>query len=296
MEDRKVKRLVRIYGSDGIAIYITVVCDIYRMNGYYVSDDDDYCEDVGIILNLTKKRVREILTYCCEAGLFHKGMWLTKKVYTSLSIQDRYRDICKRSRNCIRQDLLLLSETDEITATSDVSVPETPVVAAETSTKEKRKEKESKEEEKEPSSQSSLSFSPEVEAFAKELGTYFNTTFGNRLPYLTRVTPQRVSAIAILEKEFGRDVIFDMFRKLEESPFLLGENERCWRVDFDWLFRPDNFIKVLEGKFLKLTINKKQDGKNDRNAGEASASERAAELRRMAADAIRRDLDKGPLR
>lgn len=296
LENRKVKRLVRTYGSDGIAVYITVVCDIYRVNGYYLSEDKDYCEDVGLILNLPEKRVREILNYCCESGLFDEGLWLTKKVYTSLWIQDHYRDICKRSRNCIHPELLLLSEMDEIVTDQVVSVPETPVFATETPTKEKKKEKESKKEEKEPSSLSSLSFSPEMEAFAKELGTYFNTTFGNRLPYLTRVTPQRVSAIAILEKEFGRDVIFDMFRKLEESPFLWGENERCWRVDFDWLFRPDNFIKVLEGKFLKLTTNKKQNGKNDRNAGEASASERAAELRRMAADAIRRDLDKETLR
>lgn len=295
-ENRKVKRLVRIYGSDGIAIYITVVCDIYRVNGYYVSDDDDYCEDVGLTLNLPQERVRKILTYCCEAGLFDEGLWLSKKVYTSLWIQDRYRDICKRSRNCIRQDLLILPKTDEIAAESAVSVSEIPVFATETSTNRKKKEKELKEEEKKTSSLSSLSVSSEVEVFAGELEKYFNATFGNRLPYLTRLTPQRMSAIGLLEKEFGRDVIFRMFENLQESPFLLGENERCWRVDFDWLLRPENFIKVLEGKFIKQTKEKTIHEKIDGNARGASASERAAELQRMAADAIRRDLDKGTVR
>lgn len=58
-----------------------------------------------------------------------------------------------------------------------------------------------KEEEKEASSLSSLPFSLEVEAFAKELGTYFNTTFGNRYgnveEFMQRFSPTLQLRVAV---------------------------------------------------------------------------------------------------
>lgn len=36
-----------------------------------------------------------------------------------------------------------------------------------------------------------------------------------------------------------------------DSPFLLGENSKSWQADLEWLVRPRNFAKVLDGKYLK---------------------------------------------
>lgn len=36
-----------------------------------------------------------------------------------------------------------------------------------------------------------------------------------------------------------------------DSPFLLGENGKSWQADLEWLVRPRNFAKVLDGKYLK---------------------------------------------
>ena len=46
-------------------------------------------------------------------------------------------------------------------------------------------------------------------------------------------------------------VILDAIPKYS---FLLGENDRKWSIDFDWLIKNDtNYVKVLEGKYSKTT-------------------------------------------
>lgn len=58
------------------------------------------------------------------------------------------------------------------------------------------------------------------------------------------------------EKEFDLDMIFE---KIRQSKFLLGENDRGWKVDFDFVFcSKTKYLKILEGKY---------DGTNKNNGG-----------------------------
>jgi phage replication O-like protein O len=41
------------------------------------------------------------------------------------------------------------------------------------------------------------------------------------------------------------------FGCVKASPFLLGENDRQFRVDLEWLIAPRNMPKVLEGKYVR---------------------------------------------
>ncbi len=41
----------------------------------------------------------------------------------------------------------------------------------------------------------------------------------------------------------------DFFGKVSRSPFLCGVNDRSWTADIDWLLKPANFQKVIEGKY-----------------------------------------------
>ena len=56
--------------------------------------------------------------------------------------------------------------------------------------------------------------------------------------------------------EFGLSKITEVLRFAGESDFLNGKNDRAWRADFEWLMRPENFIKVLEGKYQNKTVEK----------------------------------------
>lgn len=50
-------------------------------------------------------------------------------------------------------------------------------------------------------------------------------------------------------KEFGEDKVLESISNIAKSKFLKGENDRGWIITFDWLVRPNNFIKVLEGNY-----------------------------------------------
>lgn len=54
--------------------------------------------------------------------------------------------------------------------------------------------------------------------------------------------------------------IRDLGKHIKESAFLRGQNDRGWRIDFDWILENDkNYLKVMEGKYN----NKKHDKSHD---------------------------------
>ena len=52
-------------------------------------------------------------------------------------------------------------------------------------------------------------------------------------------------------REYGVDAVLQAIAKVRDSPFLKGQNSRNWVITFDWLIKPNNFIKVLEGNYDK---------------------------------------------
>ena len=52
--------------------------------------------------------------------------------------------------------------------------------------------------------------------------------------------------------EFGDQQIIKMLKKASKSYFLNGSDDNTWRANFDWLFRQDNFIKVIEGNYDEI--------------------------------------------
>lgn len=51
-------------------------------------------------------------------------------------------------------------------------------------------------------------------------------------------------------KEYSLDEVIEAIRSIRESTFLQGQNKRNWTITFDWLVRPNNFIKVLERNYI----------------------------------------------
>ncbi len=52
-------------------------------------------------------------------------------------------------------------------------------------------------------------------------------------------------------REYGVDAVLEAIAKVRDSPFLKGQNSGNWVITFDWLIKPNNFIKVLEGNYDK---------------------------------------------
>ena len=65
----------------------------------------------------------------------------------------------------------------------------------------------------------------------------------------------RVTEMGGVEK--AMETIEKLFRKVSESNFLNGDNDRSWKASFDWLFENDkNWVKVMEGNY----DNREQNG------------------------------------
>ncbi|MCP4049887.1 MAG: hypothetical protein GY730_04190 [bacterium] len=79
----------------------------------------------------------------------------------------------------------------------------------------------------------------------------------NRLGTIRKLNAHRKKAIKarLGEPEFD---IGEVFSKIEKSAFLLGENDRGWKADFDFVFcSSKNWLKIVEGKYQAASNRKK---------------------------------------
>lgn len=97
-QDIKVKRLKKRYGCEGYALYQYALNEIYRVEGCWIEFSEDELFDASEYWGIEEGRVKEIIHYCAEIGLFDTELWEKRGVLTARSIQSRYLDMCKRSK------------------------------------------------------------------------------------------------------------------------------------------------------------------------------------------------------
>ena len=61
-------------------------------------------------------------------------------------------------------------------------------------------------------------------------------------------------------KQYGIAEVLKAIQSIKHSDFLQGKNNRGWSATFDWFVRPNNFIKVMDGNYIK---NDKPNNKNE---------------------------------
>lgn len=71
----------------------------------------------------------------------------------------------------------------------------------------------------------------------------------NNLPTVKKLTVKRKSAINARVNEYNLLEVGNVFKLVRDSAFLNGESDLSWQADFDWIMNPNNFIKILEGKY-----------------------------------------------
>ena len=88
------------------------------------------------------------------------------------------------------------------------------------------------------------------EDFCKKVFSFFNETVKEkRIPSISKITEKRKSAVLARAHEYGDDAVFTVIRNAADSIFLNGGGNKNFLADFDWMFRPNNFPKVLEGNY-----------------------------------------------
>ena len=84
------------------------------------------------------------------------------------------------------------------------------------------------------------------------------------LPKVLKLSDSRKKAIKARLNDFGLEEIKRAFTLTEQSDFLKGNNATGWQAGFDWLMKPANLTKVLEGNYE----NKHKAGKPGSMFGE----------------------------
>nr|WP_279222276.1 phage replisome organizer N-terminal domain-containing protein [Anaerophilus nitritogenes] len=72
-------------------------------------------------------------------------------------------------------------------------------------------------------------------------------------------------------KDYSLEKVILAIENIEGSAFLKGQNDRGWIITFDWLIKPNNFVKVLEGNYkdkeIKNNANSNKSKQQSKNNG-----------------------------
>ena len=161
---------------------------------------------------------------------------------------------------------------------------------------EPKKEEINKEEKKDSieltnvSSLSTTSVDAAADVDWKKFLDFFNATVnGSQIPKIRTITEERKKFIRARVKEFGKNALATAIQKAAASDFLNGCGNKAFVASFDWIFRPTNFPKVLEGNYDNKNLdhaNRRDNGKTQRDIDRERRDREAAELMSRLAEGL----------
>lgn len=247
------------YGSDGVLMYQHLLCEIYKQS-YYLSVDDDYIAIHSAMMGIKENLTRQLVNFLVHRGVFYKPLWDSDKVLTSEDIQRQYQKSkkgCKRNiivdrklwllKNFETESFIKVYPDDDYSEkkddyserNNDISVNYTQNKIKESKIKEKK-----------------IKQIPNPELCSKIIYLYNYICLD--LPEV-QLTDSRASAVqSLLSQTFNsrQITLSDMataFKLVQKSSFLTGKASGSFAATFDWIVRYENFIKIMEQKYSKLS-------------------------------------------
>ena len=96
LSDLKIKKIIRAYGAQAVAVVMSVLTTIYRDNGYFATYDDDLIFIVADELKLEDSYVKNVIEKLIEVDFLNKEQKEKNNILTSIGIQERYLKACER--------------------------------------------------------------------------------------------------------------------------------------------------------------------------------------------------------
>ena len=94
--DLKIKKIIRAYGAQAVAVVMSVLTTIYRDNGYFATYDDDLIFIIADELKLEDSYVKNVIEKLIEVDFLNKEQKEKNNILTSIGIQERYLKACER--------------------------------------------------------------------------------------------------------------------------------------------------------------------------------------------------------
>lgn len=263
--DKKIKRLRAKFGTDGIAVYMYLLCEVYR-SGYYIEYDEDLILDISDELNISENETTQIMNYLFSRSLLQlleSKLAIPVKVLTAASIQRRYQSAKKGGKKDIEVEaefwVLNENETESFIKVhsvlgfsenndsfSEKNTDKSENYDSKESKVKKSKEKYSKGEYHPVTDKPSQPPDPSI-GINDILNLYHDIC--KSFPVVKAMSDARKKCINARLRNYKPEDFETVFRKAEASDFLKGKNNRNWSATFDWLMKDANFAKVLDGNY-----------------------------------------------
>lgn len=257
-DDERIDTLVDSQGWTGFSIYFYLCQKGYATSGYFYRWD--YANSATTARKMgggiKSDTVKQVVSLCLRNGLFDKRLFDREGILTNKNMQERYMiAVEKRSeRGRTVNPKYWLLDSDEtkpyiVIPENNHSLSENTQNLPENTTK-KSKAKESK------VKNTYLSAGADGDACAKDecdkidyrsIVDLFNTVCVS-LPKVKQLTDNRRKQIRNAYQQLNGD-FKDFFESVEQSDFLTGRSGNWNGCSFDWILKPSNLIKIIEGNY-----------------------------------------------
>lgn len=73
--------------------------------------------------------------------------------------------------------------------------------------------------------------------------------YGIKMIYRINPGSKRYTSLIALLEQFGEEKVIQAVDKVKQSDFLQGKTDTRFSLNFDWFINPNNFAKILDGKY-----------------------------------------------
>ena len=216
--DDKIEMYLLEKEANGLAVLVSLWQIIYSNEGYFTTNGDDLFLLIKKRINVDINEIKDCINVCLRRGIFDEKLHKKFGILTSKAIQKRYFEASKRKKE-VRFNVNYII--------NGINVSENSINVGENTTNVKEE----------------LNLKEEV----KERWNLF--ALENELSAIKKLSDIRKKHLEkrLKEKEFNFEIIL---QKIKESSFLLGENEKKWKIDFDFIISSENnYLKILENKY-----------------------------------------------
>lgn len=273
----KIELIEAEFGLTGFAVVVKLFQRIYGERGYYCEWTDEVALLFGKKNGLGGNAVSEIVGASIKRGIFDKAMFEKYGILTSVGIQERYFEaVSRRKLVCVKEEYLLISYTQFSNCVSNNRVnvdinPENddnnPQSKGKESKVNKSKVEETKGEESRGEERKENETKVNETIGEKRKGYYFVDLYSHALelfcnicktlPKPKELTDERklmIDMANIKLKEYGK-TLEELFKIVDASDFLSGRNGKWTGCNLEWVLKPANITKIMEGNYANQEGN-----------------------------------------
>lgn len=241
----RIKKLRKLAGGDTyLAIYLKMQLLAMKSDGIlkWSGLEDDFTSELALELDEEPENIKVTLAYLLSCGLAETDdsinyffPFAVSNVGSESTVAQRVRDYRKKAK----EEALNETENNAVTRLLHCNTEK----EIEKDTKGKRQEEDIEADVTAPNG--AVCRTGDVRRVVEA----WNSLGINPIMKITG-SSTRGGMLRARISEYGVDAVVNAIAQINASSFLKGQNKSGWTVSFDWFVRPNNFLKVMEGRYI----------------------------------------------